>query len=133
MPRIKRAPATWDDLVEEGEAKHDDTPAEAGSGLRDFPLAAWISIMPQVTWDDRSSGQKFSVDQFSLKSGSITSGQPVALEMEMVLESSEPQLKAKIEMRVRCRWMRRRAAEDRRADTDGGRGWKSIRHRRSTR
>ncbi len=99
LAKNKAGTSNWDDLVEGGEAKHDDTPDEAGSGLAGFPIGGVDINNAQVTWDDRSSGQKFSVDQFSLKSGSITSGQPVALEMEMVLESSEPQLKAKIEMK----------------------------------
>lgn len=98
LAKNKAGVSNWDDLAKGGEPKRDTTPAEAGPGLAGFTIGGVDINNAQISWDDRSSGQKFSVDQFSLKSGSITSGQPVALEMGMVLESSEPQLKAKIRM-----------------------------------
>jgi AsmA protein len=92
----------WDDLAaaEEPETKR---PAEAdtdteGTGVARLSVGGVDISNGRISWDDRQSGQRYEIDQINLKTGSITSGEPVALEMGLVLEGGDPRLRAKLDM-----------------------------------
>ncbi|MEJ1365802.1 MAG: AsmA family protein [Candidatus Sedimenticola sp. (ex Thyasira tokunagai)] len=91
--------SNWDDLAKGDSAPEsggDDSKASGGIGA--FTIGGININNAQVSWDDRSSGQQLSISNFSLNSGAIAPGRPVALEMGMQLENKAPQVKAEVQM-----------------------------------
>ncbi|TVO77079.1 MAG: AsmA family protein [Sedimenticola selenatireducens] len=99
LAKSKSGATNWDDLAKEG----DDTPKDnqeqtGGAGLEGFVIGGVDISNANISWDDASTGQHYTVDQFYLKSGAIQSGNPVSLELGAQLQSKEPELKAKIKL-----------------------------------
>ncbi|MES9856197.1 MAG: AsmA family protein [Sedimenticola sp.] len=93
--------SNWDDLAKGGKRSESESEKGEGSasgGISAFTVGGVNINNAQVSWDDRSSGQQFSVSNFSLNSGAITPGRPVALEMGMLLDSKVPEIKAEVQM-----------------------------------
>ncbi len=89
----------WDDLLkgEPGEVEVKEESAWAG-GLAVFRIGGVDISNARISWDDRVANQHFIIDQFNLNSGAIAPGQPVGLELGMLLTSREPAIKAMIRM-----------------------------------
>ncbi len=91
--------SNWDDLAKGGgESKSGSDEHKTSAGAAAFTIGGININNAQVSWDDRSSGQQYSVSNFSLNTGAIVQGRPVALEMEMQLESKAPQIEAGVRM-----------------------------------
>jgi len=107
LARAEDGRTNWDDLVgetgtaKEGPAttKHSAT-ADAGAGQALGALAVGgVQIeRAQVLWDDRASGQRYQVHDIALKTGALSPGQPVDLELSFALESAQPPLQARMEL-----------------------------------
>ncbi|MCP4288882.1 MAG: AsmA family protein, partial [Gammaproteobacteria bacterium] len=103
LTRLKNGTSNWDDLA--GAGKHEQSGAGSGGGSEgtDDGLAGLtiggIDISDaSIVWDDRSSGQRLSIDQFRLNSGPVVSGEPVDLQLGMLLQSKEPAVKANLDL-----------------------------------
>jgi len=103
LTRLKNGTSNWDDLA--GAGKHEQSGAGSGGGSEgtDDGLAGLtiggIDISDaRIVWDDRSSGQRLSIDQFRLNSGPVVSGEPVDLQLGMLLQSKEPAVKANLDL-----------------------------------
>jgi AsmA protein len=100
LAKAKDGRTNWDDLI----AVQEPTPKEAAEkeaedgGLTRLAISGVDISDGRVTWDDRQNGQHYAIDRIKLKTGSIVPGKPVALEMGLVLESSDPQLNATLDM-----------------------------------
>jgi AsmA protein len=100
LAKAKDGRTNWDDLI----AAQETTPKEAvekeerDDGVTRLAISGVDISDGRVSWDDRQSGQRYAIDQIKLKTGSIVPGKPVALEMGLVLESSDPQLNATLDM-----------------------------------
>jgi AsmA protein len=100
LAKAKDGRTNWDDLATEQESKPQE-PAQAGpedGGLKRLAINGIDISDGRVTWDDRQSGQRYEIDQIKLNTGSIVPGKPVALDMGLVLKSSDPELNAALDM-----------------------------------
>lgn len=106
LMRLKDGTSNWDDLAGGGrqtEGKADAEAAKQGQRATESGLAALtiggIDISDaKIFWDDRSSGQSVSLDQFRLSSGPVIAGEPVDLQLGMLLENRDPAVKAKLDL-----------------------------------
>lgn len=99
LAKSKSGASNWDDLAKGGAPAEDDKPAAgAGKGLEGFVIGGVDISEARIRWDDQSTGQQYTVDQFFLKSGAIRPGSPVALELGAQLKSKEPELDAKLQL-----------------------------------
>ncbi len=103
LAKAKDGRTNWDDLAAAGEAKAAPGAEEKGEAASAKPLAAvaigGVSITDaRLSWWDQSRGQQFVVDQFNLKTGAVTPGKPVDLELGFVVDSKEPALKAEVHL-----------------------------------
>lgn len=99
LAKSKTGTTNWDDLVKGGAPTEDDKPQAAkGKGLEGFVIGGVDISNARISWDDRSAGQQYTVDQFFLKSGAIRPDSPVDLELGAQLQSKEPELNAKIKL-----------------------------------
>ncbi|MET0024744.1 MAG: AsmA family protein [Sedimenticola sp.] len=99
LAKAKDGRTNWDDLAKGGDKeRHEEEHHDGGEGLAGLAIGGVDISNAQVSWDDRSTGQHFEIEQFNLKSGSIVPGRPVGLEMSMALQSREPQVKATVNL-----------------------------------
>jgi AsmA protein len=100
--RAKSGAGNWDDLAQGGGKKAKavkDGPQdkqESGKALAGFSIEGVEVRDASISWDDRKSGQKYTISELSLTSGAIAPGRPVGVELSMLLQSSEPALKAQV-------------------------------------
>ncbi len=95
--------SNWDDLTAAAEKEPEPAEKETAADfeLDTFSIGGVKVSDARISWDDRSTGDQYVIDQFNFATGSITPGQPVDLNLDMVLESRQPQLKAKIDLQGR--------------------------------
>jgi len=99
LAKAKDGRTNWDDLVKgAGEEKPAPTESGEGKGLAGFRIGGVDISDATIRWDDRSSGQQYAVEQFFLKSGAITSGSPVSLELGAQLQSKAPEMTAQVNL-----------------------------------
>jgi len=94
----KKGRTNWDDLAKGGDGKKDKEhkASEPSDGVPQFTIGGVDISNAQVSWTDQSVGQAYKVDQFFLKTGSISRGKPVSLEMGLNLESAAPKANAEV-------------------------------------
>jgi len=100
LAKQKDGQTNWDDLARSAEASPAESPSpgDNGVGLAGLSIGGVDISNARLVWDDRSSGQHFQIDRFNLKSGAITPGRPVGLEMGLSLQSKAPRMKADLQM-----------------------------------
>ncbi len=104
LAKNKGGLSNWDDLAKEQEKKT-KTPEEmepkkqdSSVGLSGFSIGGVEIKDAKISWDDRQSGQKYEISELNLNSGAIVPGDPVGLDMDMLLQSREPALKARVSL-----------------------------------
>jgi AsmA protein len=98
LAKAKDGKTNWDDLAK-GKAGEDKVETSGpGEGMASLSIGGVDISNARISWDDKSSGQLFEVEGFNLKSGAITPGRPVGLEMSFALQSKEPQAKANLNL-----------------------------------
>ena len=98
LARDARGRSNWDDLVKAGgEAGSAGGAASSGtSGASQGQAAAAFAIggldieNANLSWVDASKGQRFNIDNLSIRTGAIASGKPVDLELALDVKSGEP-------------------------------------------
>lgn len=97
----------WDDLMASSETESEpvaESAPPAEKAAADFELAA-LSIGgikvsdARISWEDHSTGDQYAIEQFNFTTGAIKPGQPVDLNLDMLLESKQPQLNTKIDLK----------------------------------
>lgn len=96
----------WDDLTQPEESKEsakDRQDAAAPSDDPSAPLAALaiggVSIeQASLLWDDRSSGERYEINDFNIKTGALAIGDPVDFQMSLGLASAKPKTTAELEI-----------------------------------
>ncbi len=100
--RAEDGRTNWEDLVAGTESAAgpptEPTESEGGLGLADFTVDGLRIADAALTWDDRVSGQRFSVSDANLSTGTLTPGQPVDLEGGFQLQASQPELTGAVEV-----------------------------------
>jgi AsmA protein len=98
LAKSKEGVSNWDDLIKAGAPAEGKPAAGAGGGLEGVMIGGVDISDARIRWDDQSTGQQYTVDQFFLKSGAIRQGSPVSLELGAQLQSREPELNAEIKL-----------------------------------
>jgi len=100
LAKAKDGTTNWDDLIEphKGEAPQKSAQPRAGSVPRAFTIGGVDISDARVSWDDRSQGKSYIVEQLSLQTGAVAQGEPVEMTLSMVLQSKEPEAKANIDL-----------------------------------
>jgi AsmA protein len=100
LAKAKDGRTNWDDLAaaQESASKEAAKHEKRDGGITRLEINGVDISDGRISWDDRQSGQRYAVDKIKLKTGSIVPGEPVALEMGLVLESSDPQFNATLDM-----------------------------------
>ncbi|MCW8890780.1 MAG: AsmA family protein, partial [Sedimenticola sp.] len=98
LAKAKNGTTNWDDLSKGGEKATEKHEKREGGELKGFVIGGVDISNASISWDDASTGQHYTVDQFFLKSGAIRPGNPVTLELGAALQSKEPELKATLKL-----------------------------------
>ena len=103
LEKNKNGTSNWDDLSQSSSA----APSEASSsqGGADIGLeVAGIHISDsQVVYDDRQAGNKITLNPIELKTGSIGSGKPSNISLELGLVQTNPAIQADINLDTSAR------------------------------
>ena len=103
----------WDDLTQGSSSASPENqtapqaPADADSASPAFKALSvgGLDISDaNVQWDDASSKQKIELTQFSLKTGQLELGQPLALQLGFVLKNAEPALTLKTKLKTTAKY-----------------------------
>ncbi len=98
LEKNKAGATNWDDLSAASTAA-EEAPVETESGglpVDSLAIGGIEIVDASVVWDDRSSNLKYTIDPFSLKTGEISPGKPVAINMALQLEGGAPVMKGGI-------------------------------------
>ena len=103
LAKAKDGTTNWDDLVGPQSGKAPEAGSESPQpGAESAPQAFSIGGVDisdaRVSWDDRSQGTTYIVEQLSLQTGAVAPGEPVEMALSMVLQSKEPAAKANIDL-----------------------------------
>jgi AsmA protein len=97
LARDARGRSNWDDLVKaSGDAGGAGSASTGTSGVSEGKAAAVLAIggldinNANLSWVDASQGQRFKVDNLSVQTGAIASGEPVDLKLALDLQVGEP-------------------------------------------
>ncbi|MEE9493897.1 MAG: AsmA family protein [Gammaproteobacteria bacterium] len=93
----KQGKTNWQDLQQPAEAEAEQA-AETDTDIKNDESFALSTLKvdgieitnAQVSWDDQSTSARYTLSPFSLKTSAIIPGQPVTLDMDLKLQSSEP-------------------------------------------
>jgi len=107
LMRLKDGASNWDDLAgtdkpQPGKADKSGAPTDTGGGeegLSALTIGGIDISDARIVWDDQSSGQKITIDQFRLNSGPVVSGEPVDLALGMTLQNKQPAVTAKLDLK----------------------------------
>lgn len=102
LARKANGTSNWDDLTKSGKnvASEDRDEDKGGDqsrvGIESYAIGGININDASISWSDAQSGQNYQISDFNLKSGAITPGRPVGLDMGMVLRSKDPQVEARV-------------------------------------
>ena len=85
------APAGDDAAAEKPEAK-DETVSEGEVALAGLAIGGVAITDASILWDDKSTGARYSIDGLGLRTGAISPGATVPVELNLQLASAEPQI-----------------------------------------
>ncbi len=106
---VRRADGTanWDDLAGKGEAKAEKPaagkpakPTPPGQKLAALAIGGVEISNASVVWQDDMAKQRVALSEFNLSSGAISLEQPIPLSISGKVDSSNPALKAAIDLKT---------------------------------
>ena len=98
LEKNRAGQTNWDDLSAGSEAT-EEAPAQTESGgmpVNSLAIGGVEVVDASLVWDDRSSGVKYTIRPFSLETGEISPGKPVAVDLALQLEGGAPVMKGSI-------------------------------------
>jgi len=98
LMKNKKGRTNWDDLSGGGAPTKggDKAAASDAQGAPQFTIGGVDISNAKISWADKSVGKAYTVDQFFLKSGSISNGKPVSLELGLTFDSEAPKVSSVI-------------------------------------
>jgi AsmA protein len=93
----------WDDLTTSSktEAAAEKAPAGAAPGIGGFGVNKIDVRKADITWNDLTSGARYAVHNLELQTGKIVVGQPVDARLSFDLESGQPPLRTRVDLKTR--------------------------------
>ena len=95
LAKNKEGVSNWDDLVHE---EKDDAKKQEPIKLAAVILGGVDIKDTRFTWDDQSTGQTFRISEMNMSTGELIFGEPIDIKMDLKAESSQPAIKADINM-----------------------------------
>ncbi|MEK7207581.1 MAG: AsmA family protein [Pseudomonadota bacterium] len=93
----------WDDLTTPSkvEAVAEKTPAAGTPDIGGFGVNKIDVRKADITWNDQTSGARYAVHNLELQTGKIVVGQPVDAHLSFDLESGQPPLRTRVDLKTR--------------------------------
>ncbi len=95
----------WDDLTkpkgsetQEAADPKEKTSDDSGAALAALAIGGMSIEQANLVWDDRSSGERYEINDFNIKTGKLAIGSPVDFQMDFGLDSAKPKTVAKIDI-----------------------------------
>ena len=102
LQKNKNGKTNWDDLS--GSSSSDAGSSEStGSGGIGLEVAGVHISDSQVIYDDQQAGNKITLNPIDVKTGSIGSGKPSKISVDLGLEQTNPKMKADITLDTKAR------------------------------
>lgn len=103
---LARNPAgktNWDDLITATPAAKpaEKTSSAAGVGIGGLNINKVDVRRANITWKDQMNGTQYSVHNLNLKTGNIAAGKPVDLQLAFDMESGQPPVRVRMELKSR--------------------------------
>lgn len=103
LQKKKNGKTNWDDLSDNS-SKSTDASASTGEGADIGLEVAGIHITDsQVIYDDQQAGNKITLNPIELKTGSVGSGKPSKISVQLGLSQTNPPLTANVDLNTNAR------------------------------
>lgn len=109
LARSSKGVTNWDDLIAASRAAKPEEKKEKPAAPQKAAPAAPPALRVRgldirradIRWDDRASGARYAVQGLELKTGAIALGEPVDLKLGFNLESGQPPLRTRVDLKGR--------------------------------
>ncbi len=104
LARNAAGKTNWDDLTANAKTETPEKSSEKGKP-DEAPAIAGISVnkldirKADISWKDDSSGAQYAVHNLDLKTGKIISSQPVDMQLSFDLESGQPPIRTRVDLK----------------------------------
>lgn len=102
LQKNKNGKTNWDDLSGDSSGKADASGSDGGGGIGLEVAGIHISDS-QVVYDDKQAGNKITLNPIDVKTGSVGSGKPSKISVDLGLEQTNPKMKADIALNTKAR------------------------------
>jgi len=103
LQKNKSGKTNWDDLSQSSTSAPADTSSSGGGADIGLEVAGVHITDSQVVYDDRQAGNKITLNPIELKTGSIGSGKPSSINLELGLAQTNPAMNADIKLDTKAR------------------------------
>ena len=103
LARYPSGKTNWDDLITPSPATKPDAKIKSGAGIGMGGLNIdKVDIRrADIAWKDQMSGARYAVHNLDLKTGNIAAGKPVDVQLAFDMESGQPPVRARVELKSR--------------------------------
>jgi AsmA protein len=105
LAKNSKGVTNWDDLAKSKDSEtsksidqKEEAPDDSGAALAALAIGGVSIEQANLVWDDRSSGERYEINDFNIKTGKLAIGQPVDFQMDFGLDSAKPKTVAKIDI-----------------------------------
>ncbi len=102
LQKNKNGKTNWDDLSGSSGGKADASGSDSGGGIGLEVAGIHISDS-QVVYDDQQAGNKITLNPIEVKTGSVGSGKPSKISVDLGLEQTNPKMNADITLDTKAR------------------------------
>ncbi len=102
LQKNKNGKTNWDDFSQSSSSAPADTSSEAGSDIG-LEVAGIVISDSQVVYDDQQAANKITLNPIELTTGSIGSGKPSKISLELGLVQTNPAMDADIQLDTNAR------------------------------
>ena len=102
LQKNKNGKTNWDDLSGNSSAKTDSSSSSDGAGIG-LEVAGIHITDSQVVYDDQQAGNKMTLNPIEIKTGSIGSGKPSTISVELGLTQTNPKMTADVNLDTKAR------------------------------
>ena len=105
LARDAKGATNWDDLLASAKAEPAAKPAEPAAPVAALPALAVNGIeirKANLSWRDQASGARYALRNLELKTGALAPRQPVDLALGFDIESGQPPLRTRLDLKSRA-------------------------------